>query len=113
VAAATIDPSRSLGWLVAAMLAIAVALAAYNPTASALTADIAPPQLMGVYTSLNSLCWAVGFAIGPPLGGWALDRPLPIVQGFWLSLVAVGGGIWILLRVLDRLLVTYGARNGC
>ncbi len=108
-AAATIDPSRSLGWLVAAMLAIAVAVAAYNPTASALTADIAPPQLMGVYTSLNSLCWAVGFAIGPPLGGWALDRPLPIVQWFWLSLVAVGGGMWILLRVLDRLLVTHGA----
>lgn len=106
VAAATLDPSRNLGWLVAAMLAIAVAVAAYNPTASALTADIAPPQLMGVYTSLNSLCWAVGFGIGPPLGGWALDRPLPIVQGFWLSLVAVGGGMWMLLRVLDRLLLT-------
>jgi MFS family permease len=109
VAAATIDALHSLGWLVAAMLGIAVALAAYNPTASALTADIAPPHLMGVYTSLNSLCWAVGFGIGPPLGGWALDRPVSIVQLFWLSLVLVGGGMWALLRVLDRLLVAYPA----
>jgi MFS family permease len=107
VAAATIDLRHSLGWLVAAMLGIAVALAVYNPTASALTADIAPPHLMGVYTSLNSLCWAVGFAIGPPLGGWALDQSVSIVQLFWLSLVVIGGGMWVLLRVLDRLLVAH------
>jgi MFS family permease len=109
VAAATLDPNHSLGWLVAAMLAIAVALAAYNPTASALVADIAPPQLMGVYTSLNSLCWAVGFGIGPPLGGWALDRSLGIVQGFWVGLVLICGGMWLLLWILDKLLAAHGA----
>jgi MFS family permease len=109
VALATFQPSHSLGWLVMAMLGIAVALAAYNPTASALTADIAPDQLMGVYTSLNSLCWAVGFAIGPPIGGWALDQTIQVVQGFWLCLSIISVGMWLLLQMLDRLLIHYAA----
>ncbi len=109
VALATLQPTHSLGWLVIAMLGIAVALAAYNPTASALTADIAPDRLMGVYTSLNSLCWAVGFAIGPPLGGWALDQNIQVVQGFWLGLSMASVGIWLLLQMLDRLLLRHAA----
>jgi MFS family permease len=109
VALATLQAAHSIGWLIMAMLGIAVALAAYNPTASALTADIAPEQLMGVYTSLNSLCWAVGFAIGPPIGGWALDQGITVVQGFWGVLALVSGGIWLLLQVLDRLLLDHAA----
>jgi MFS family permease len=109
VALATLQPAHSLGWLVMAMLGIAVALAAYNPTASALTADIAPDRLMGVYTSLNSLCWAVGFAIGPPVGGWALDQGITFVQGFWGGLALGSIGIWLLLQVLDQLLLRHAA----
>jgi MFS family permease len=109
VALATLQPMHSLGWLIIAMLGIAMALADYNPTASALTADIAPDRLMGVYTSLNSLCWAVGFAIGPPLGGWALDQNIQVVQGFWVGLSMVSVGIWLLLQMLDRLLLRHAA----
>jgi MFS family permease len=87
------------------MIFWAIAIAAYNPTASALTADIAPVQLMGVYTSLNSLCWAVGFAIGPPLGGWAMDQSVGVVQIFW-GLLALGSLVmWVILLALDRLLL--------
>jgi MFS family permease len=104
-ALATIDRSHSLGWLVFTMIFWAIAIAAYNPTASALTADIAPVQLMGVYTSLNSLCWAVGFAIGPPLGGWAMDQSVGVVQIFW-GLLALGSLVmWVILLALDRLLL--------
>ena len=109
VALATLQPLHSIGWLIMAMLGIALALAVYNPTASALTADIAPEQLMGVYTSLNSLCWAVGFAIGSPIGGWALDQEITFVQGFWGVLALVSGGIWLLLQILDRLLMDHAA----
>jgi MFS family permease len=105
VALATLHIGHSLGWLVVGMLGTAVAIAAYNPTASALTADIAPAGLMGVYTSINSLCWAVGFAIGAPIGGWALDQSLPLVQGFWLMLTGVAGLMWLMLQWLDRLLL--------
>ena len=104
-ALATIDRSHGWGWLVFTMIFWAIAIAAYNPTASALTADIAPVQLMGVYTSLNSLCWAVGFAIGPPLGGWAMDQSVGIVQIFW-GLLALGSLVmWVILLALDRLLL--------
>jgi MFS family permease len=104
-ALATIDRSHSLGWLVFTMIFWAIAIAAYNPTASALTADIAPVQLIGVYTSLNSLCWAVGFAIGPPLGGWAMDQSVGVVQIFW-GLLALGSLVmWVILLALDRLLL--------
>ncbi len=105
-ALATIDLRHSWGWLVLTMIFWAIAIAAYNPTASALTADIAPAHLMGVYTSLNSLCWAVGFAIGPPLGGWALDQSLGVVQIFWGSLALLSLGMWVILVALDRLLRT-------
>jgi MFS family permease len=104
-ALATIDLRHSLGWLAFTMIFWAVAIAAYNPTASALTADIAPVQLMGVYTSLNSLCWAVGFAIGPPLGGWALDHSVQFVQVFWFGLALATIGMWGILIALDRLLI--------
>jgi MFS family permease len=106
IALATIHVGHSLGWLIFAMISTAVAIDAYNPTASALTADIAPAGLMGVYTSINSLCWAVGFAVGAPIGGWALDQSLPVVQGFWLSLIIVSGLMWLILKFLDRLLLS-------
>jgi MFS family permease len=104
-ALATINRPHSFGWLVMTMIFWAIAIAAYNPTASALTADIAPTHLMGVYTSLNSLCWAVGFAIGPPLGGWALDHSMQFVQIFWVSLALGAVGMWVILLALDRLLL--------
>jgi MFS family permease len=104
-ALATINRQHNLGWLVMTMVFWAIAIAAYNPTASALTADIAPLHLMGVYTSLNSLCWAVGFAIGPPLGGWALDQSVEFVQIFWMSLALLTLGMWVILLALDRLLI--------
>ncbi len=104
-ALATINLRHSFGWLVMTMIFWAIAIAAYNPTASALTADIAPANLMGVYTSLNSLCWAVGFAIGPPLGGWALDHSKQFVQIFWVSLALGTVGMWVILLALDRLLL--------
>jgi MFS family permease len=103
-ALATVNLQHSFGWLVLTMIFWGIAIAAYNPTASALTADIAPVQLLGVYTSLNSLCWAVGFAIGPPLGGWALDHSVQFVQVFWVSLALATIGMWGILMALDRLL---------
>jgi MFS family permease len=80
----------------------ALAIVCYTPTASALIADLAPPSLRGVYTSINSLCWAAGYAIGPPLGGWALDRSLQFAHNFWLGLAATLPIVWAILLWLER-----------
>ncbi len=79
----------------------ALAIVAYTPTASALIADFAPASLRGVYTSINSLCWAVGYAIGPPLGGWALDRSTQFAHNFWLGLAATVPIVWLILWWLE------------
>jgi MFS family permease len=81
----------------------ALAIVAYTPTASALIADLAPADLRGVYTSINSLCWAVGYAVGPPLGGWALDRSAQFAHNFWLGLAATVPVVWAILWQLERL----------
>ena len=80
----------------------ALAIVCYTPTASALIADLAPPSLRGVYTSINSLCWAAGYAIGPPLGGWALDRSVEFAHNFWLGLAATLPIVWAILLWLER-----------
>jgi MFS family permease len=63
-------------------------MVAYTPIGSALVAAIAPDALRGVYLSVNSMGWAFGYLIGPPLGGWAIDQGSPVAQNYWLFLAA-------------------------
>ncbi|MEO1440053.1 MAG: hypothetical protein AAFV33_06580, partial [Chloroflexota bacterium] len=57
--------------------------------------ELAPADQRGIYFSLESECWAVGFLIGPAMGGWALDHPVYWGANLWLVLVAVFVG-WTL-----------------
>ncbi|MEG4959598.1 MULTISPECIES: MFS transporter [unclassified Microcoleus] len=83
---------------------LSVATVAYTPFASALVVDLAPESLRGVYLAVNSQCWAIGYLIGPPLGGLALDRGKWAADNFWLGLaLSVGAAIFILQK-LDRML---------
>jgi len=83
---------------------LSLGLNSYTPSASSLVADIAPASLRGVYLSLNSQCWAVGFFIGPPLGGWALDQSRAVTDQFWLAVAATTLIGIFGLRYLNRLL---------
>lgn len=84
---------------------MAIATVAYTPAASALVAALAPEAMRGVYLSINSLCWAVGYFIGPTVGGWAMSQSVQIADGFWLAAaLTVIGAIGVLVY-LDRLLV--------
>lgn len=99
-----VAPSSHLAWAICALAVFAIATVSYTPSASSLITDLAPESQRGVYFSINSLCWAVGYFIGPPLGGWALDQSRVIVYGFWLGLalstiVTIG-----ILQYLNRLL---------
>jgi MFS family permease len=96
--------SYQLLWASLGLGMFALAIVCYTPTASALIADFAPSSLRGVYTSINSLCWAAGYAIGPPLGGWALDRSADFAHNFWLGLAATVPIVWLILWWLERLI---------
>jgi len=65
--------------------------------------SMAPDAVRGVYLSVNSLCWAVGYLVGPAIGGWAMDQPRSIADGFWLVSAFSVGAIVVTLRYLDRL----------
>lgn len=84
--------------------AVSLATVLYTPSASALIADLAPESIRGIYTSINSLCWAVGYLLGPWLGGLAMDWPAEEAQQYWLGLagstLAVIGALGVLQRLI-------------
>lgn len=95
----------TLAWAVVTLGVMSLGMVTYTPIASGLVADLAPESLRGVYLSINSQCWAIGYFIGPPLGGWALDHP-QFTPYFWLLCAAsIVPGIFI-LRYLGRLMAT-------
>ncbi|BDA75481.1 Major facilitator superfamily MFS_1 [Rivularia sp. IAM M-261] len=69
---------------IAALGVFAIAIVSYTPYAVALVSDLAPASQRGVYLSINSLCWACGYFIGPILGGWVLDNG--VIETYWISL---------------------------
>lgn len=72
-------------WAVLALSVMSLAMVAYTPIASSMVVMLAPDALRGVYLSVNSMCWAFGYMIGPPLGGWALDQSAQVAHRFWLA----------------------------
>ncbi|MGB3639638.1 MAG: MFS transporter [Rivularia sp. (in: cyanobacteria)] len=94
--------SYSIFWAALALFLFEEAIVSYTPSAAAFVSDIAPVDKRGIYFSINSLCWAVGYLIGPPLGGWALDQSRFVVNSFWLSLAASVILTIAILRYLQR-----------
>ena len=95
-------PSLALIVAILALSLLAFALAAYDPLSSAFITDLAPPPLRGIYLSINSQSWAIGFAIGPLLGGWLLDHSGIGYPYFWLLPVASTGLAFLILIYLNR-----------
>ena len=94
---------HTLIWAGLTLGVMSLGMVTYTPVASGLVAELAPESLCGVYFSINSQCWAIGYLIGPPLGGWALDHP-QFTNYFWLICAAsilLGLGI---LQYLKRLI---------
>lgn len=93
--------ANAIGIVLLGFVFFAIAEILYAPSASALVGDMAPVRLRGIYFSLESECWAIGFLIGPALGGWALDHPAILGTNVWLALVAsagIAGAVLLLLR---------------
>lgn len=95
--------ATALIWAVVGLGLMAIATVTYTPSASSLVVMFAPDAFRGVYLSINSLCWAIGYFIGPSIGGWAMDQTPTFAQNFW---VYSSSSILIclaLLSILDRM----------
>lgn len=95
-------PDNTVIWAILTLGMMSLGMVTYTPIASGLVAELAPESLRGVYFSINSQCWAIGYFIGPPLGGWALDHP-QFTNYFWLLCTAsvfIGIGILQYLKQL-------------
>lgn len=87
---------------------LAIATVTYSPAASSLAANLAPEPLRGTYLAINSQCWAIGYLIGPPLGGLALDQTPEIISQFWLGLAL---SVLIAIAILQHLHKTMNHLN--
>lgn len=97
---AGVAPRGHLGLTGLALGILALATVTYMPSATAIVVDMAPESLRGVYLAVNSQCWAIGYFVGPPLGGWALDQGAGMAHGFWLGLAA---SVAVAIAILQRL----------
>lgn len=74
------------------------------PTATALTANLAPSDMRGRYMGIYSLTWGISVGIGPVIAGVLNDQIAPIAiwyGGLVMGLVSVLGFI-VLARILPR-----------
>jgi MFS family permease len=92
----------SILWAALAMIVLALATVSYTPVASSLVAALAPEAYRGVYLSINSQCWAIGYLLGPALGGAAMDWPRPWVDYYWVGIATLMGAGLLILKQLDR-----------
>ena len=74
------------------------------PTSTALTANLAPPDMRGRYMGVYGLTWGVAMGIGPVLGGMLNDRVAPVA--IWYAGLVLGGiasaGFVLLGRLVPR-----------
>ena len=74
------------------------------PTSTALTANLAPPDMRGRYMGVYGLTWSVAMGIGPVLGGALNDQVAPVA--IWYAGLVLGGiamsGFIVLGRLLPR-----------
>jgi MFS family permease len=89
-------------WIAVALSLMAIATVIYTPAASSLVIHLAPESLRGVYLSINSLCWAVGYFVGPTLSGWAMGGNRTAANGFWIGAMLSIVAVLLILQVLQQ-----------
>jgi MFS family permease len=78
------------------------------PTSTAITADLAPPELRGRYMGMLGLTWSLGFGIGPILGGLIIDHIAP--RALWPITASAGIAAALIFLALARLAPVYSQR---
>jgi MFS family permease len=89
------------GFLVS-MIILTVGELIMIPTSTALTANLAPPDMRGRYMGVYGLTWGVAMGLGPVLGGTLNDRVAPVA--IWYAGLGLGAIAVIGFLVLGRLM---------
>jgi MFS family permease len=82
--------------LIVAMSVFAIGECLHGAVQAPLVVDLSEPRLLGRFMALSALSWQVGFALGPAIGGFALDLS---PSGVWFGAAALCllGGVLALL----------------
>jgi MFS family permease len=72
--------------LIVAMSVFAIGECLHGAVQAPLVADLAEPRLLGRFMALSALSWQVGFALGPAIGGFALQLS---ASGVWFGAAAL------------------------
>ncbi|MBX9686804.1 MAG: MFS transporter [Candidatus Obscuribacterales bacterium] len=70
------------------LVIMSIASVVYGPPSSALIVEMAPLESRAIYFSINSLCWALGGILGPPLVLSAMDKFPTKMSEIWLLMAA-------------------------
>jgi MFS family permease len=97
----------------AALLAVAVGVFAigeclHGAVQAPLVADLADPRLLGRYMALSALSWQLGFALGPAVGGFALDLS---PTGLWIGAAAICAANGVVALALEPALPAQARRT--
>ncbi len=94
---ASVGVGSAFAHFVLAMAVMTVGEMIFVPTATAITADLAPADMRGRYMGMLGLTWTVGFGVGPILGGWITDTIAARALWFPTSVAAILGAAVFLL----------------
>lgn len=86
--------------LFAGVILLGTGEAFYAPTADAIPAALAPPDLRGRYAALHQMAWGVSETIGPVLAAMTLAVS---PSAFWLALVSIALVAALAYRLLEAL----------
>jgi MFS family permease len=94
--------------LAVAMSVFAVGECLHGSVQAPLVADLADHALLGRYMALSALSWQVGFALGPAVGGFALDMS---PYGVWIGAAAICAANGLIALALEPTLPARARRT--
>jgi MFS family permease len=102
-----LEATSAFALMAVAVIAFGVGECLHGIVHGPLTADLAPPELVGRYMAFGSQSWQVGWIIGPAIGGFVLQHA---PNALWPAAAAINLAAAMSALVLERHLPRSAAR---
>ena len=70
------------------MTCLSLATTLYLPASSELVSKISRGRAPGTFFAIHSICWSLGFVVGPIIGGFLIEKQASGLF-LWISLVII------------------------